>query len=174
MERPKAEPGKWLEALGRYRYAALVLLLGLLLLALPKLSDTAETETEEPSADANSALTEETEALEAQLASAISKIQGAGETEVVVTLVSSSRQVLAEDETEDGDSTRRETVLTRDSGSGQSAVTVQTIYPVYRGVLVVCAGGEDPEVQLRVLEAVKALTGLGSESIVICAGGSQK
>lgn len=174
MERPTAEPGKWLKALGRYRYAALVLLLGLLLLAFPKLTETSETETADAETAEGASLTEETEALEEQLASAISKIKGAGETEVVVTLVSSSRQVLAEDETADGDSTRRETVLTRDSGSGQSAVTVQTVYPVYRGVLVVCAGGEDPEVQLKVLEAVKALTGLSSESIVICAGGSQK
>ena len=36
--------------------------------------------------------------------------------------------------------------------------------------LVVCPGGGDPAVQLRLLEAVSALTGLGSDRISICEG----
>jgi len=40
-----------------------------------------------------------------------------------------------------------------------------------RGVaLVVCPGGGDPRIQLRLLEAVSALTGLGTDRISICQG----
>ena len=43
-------------------------------------------------------------------------------------------------------------------------------YPSFRGALVVCPGGDDPQVQLAITQAVSALTGLGSDRITICAG----
>ena len=36
--------------------------------------------------------------------------------------------------------------------------------------VVVCPGGEDPAVQLRLVEAVADLTGLGTDRITICKG----
>ena len=40
-------------------------------------------------------------------------------------------------------------------------------YPQFRGALVVCQGGGDPAVRLAVIEAVSALTGLGSDKISV-------
>ena len=49
-------------------------------------------------------------------------------------------------------------------------VPLYTLTPQFQGALVVCPGGGDPAVQLRLLEAVSALTGLGSDRISICEG----
>ena len=90
------------------------------------------------------------EAFEDRLAGALSQIQGAGEAQVVLTLKSGSRQVLAQDTQQgaDGDSSSATVTLGRGSGS-QEVVPLQTLAPQFQGALVVCPGGGDPEVCLR-------------------------
>ena len=63
-------------------------------------------------------------------------------------------------------SRRSETVLA-DGGSGSEAVVLSRTYPTYRGALIVCQGGDRPEVQLAVTQAVAALTGLNSDRIAV-------
>ena len=62
-------------------------------------------------------------------------------------------------------------VLSDIQGAGtEGVVPLYTLTPQFQGALVVCPGGGDPAVQLRLLEAVSALTGLGSDRISICEG----
>ena len=42
--------------------------------------------------------------------------------------------------------------------------------PGAKSAVVVCPGGGDPQVRLRLVEAVSALTGLGSDRISVCQG----
>lgn len=152
--------------LSRYQYVLLVLAAGVLLLLLP-LGGGAE----EDRAQAPAQLQEEfdLEAFEDRLAEALSQIQGAGEAQVVLTLKSGSRQVLAQDTQRgaDGDSSSATVTLGRGSGS-QEVVPLQTLAPQFQGALVVCPGGGDPEVCLQIIQAVSALTGLGSDRISVC------
>ncbi len=171
MQAPDWKKGK--EVLKRFQYAGVVLLAGILLLAIPLPGQTGSDAGQED--DAETAAEEfDVTALEARLADIIGQIEDVGEVEVLVTLSASSRQVLATDETVGESSTKTETVLTKDGSTQQSAVTVLTIFPTYLGLLVVCVGGSNATVKLLVLSAVKALTGLSSEQISICAraGGS--
>ena len=134
-------------SMGRYRLVWLVILAGLILLLLP----TGE---------------------EARLSQALSKIHGAGEVTVVLTVANGPRQILAENVDRDGSQGEEKTetvVLSRGSGS-QETVTVQEIYPRYQGALLVCAGGDDPTVRLQLTEAMSALTGLGADKISISQG----
>ena len=63
---------------------------------------------------------------------------------------------------------RRSDAVT-DSGG---VVVTQEKYPQYRGALVVCDGGGSDAVRLQVVEAVSALTGLGSDRIAVVKWGS--
>ncbi len=111
------------------------------------------------------------EELEEKLARTLSSIHGAGETEVMLTLKSGSRQVLAQDTQSRGEGERSVSTVTLGRGSGsQEVVPLQTVAPQFRGALVVCAGGDDPGVRLQVIRAVSALTGLGSDCITVCQG----
>lgn len=99
-------------------------------------------------------------------------MEGAGETQVVLSPGRRSRQVLAQDTQRDADGGGSTTVVTVGRGSGsQEALPLQTVAPEFRGALVVCPGGGDPQVKLRLIEAVSALTGLGASRVSVCQGG---
>ena len=152
-------------ALGKkYRYVALVILAGVVLMLLP---GGGEGEAERVTAEETAGLGVDVEALERRMEEALSQIQGAGEVTVVLTLKSGGERILASDFELDGDS-RRETVVTVSQGSGQTAaVTVEETGTQFQGALVVCDGGNNPTVKLQVLNGVAALTGLGADQISI-------
>ena len=107
-------------------------------------------------------------AMEDRLAKALSRIDGAGEVTVVLTVRDGPRQVLAQDSREEQGET--ETVVISRGSSTQETVTVQELYPSYQGALLVCPGGDDPTVCLKLTEATSALTGLGADKISISKG----
>ena len=157
---------RWKAVLDRYRYALLVAAAGALLLMLP----TGESRPPAEEEQAEREVFFQLEELEEKLA--LSGIRGAGETEVMLTLKSGSRQVLAQDTQSRGEGERSVSTVTLGRGSGsQEVVPLQTVAPQFRGALVVCAGGDDPGVRLQVIRAVSALTGLGSDCITVCQGG---
>lgn len=151
----------------RYRLVWVVILVGMVLLILP----TGGEKDDQPMQEATQSAfnLEETEI---RLSQALSKIQGAGEVTVVLTVANGPRQVLAQDmdrKREEGEEKTETVVLSRGSGS-QETVTVQEVYPRYQGALLVCAGGDDPAVRLQLTQAVSALTGLGADKISISKG----
>ena len=160
---------KWKEALGRYQYALLVIAVGVVLLLLPAGG-------REGAEEAVPAQTEGTafdlEAFEEKLARTLSQVEGAGQAQVVLTLDGGSRQVLARNQESQRDGGGSNTVATVGRGSGnQDVVPLQTVAPQFRGALVVCPGGGDAQIRLKLIEAVSALTGLGADRISVCQGG---
>lgn len=153
------------EVLEKYRYAVLVLVLGVVLLLLPAQGAEPKQEREE---------TPETEfqleEFEARLEAVLSRVEGAGETRVILTLNGGSRQVLAQDQQRDEGGGAATTVVVGKGSGMQEVVSLQTLAPSFRGALVVCPGGGDPQVRLRLMEAVSALTGLGADRISVCRG----
>jgi len=161
-------PENCLQTLKQYRFILLVLAAGICLMLLP-VSDAADA-----SSEAVSVGREETafslERFERRMAGILSDIEGAGEVQVVFTLKSGSRSILAQDVRQDGEEVAFTTVLVGKQSSQQESVIVQTVSPVFQGALVVCPGGDDPGVRLALIQAVSALTGLGSDRISICKG----
>lgn len=153
-------------SLHKYRLVWLVILVGLFLLLLPTDGGEGEEAAAEPAQG-----TFDLEKTEARLAQALSQIKGAGEVTVMLTVANGPRQVLAQDvdrNSQQGEESTQTVILSR--GSSQETVTVQEIYPRYQGALVVCPGGDDPEVRLQITEALSALTGLGADKISISEG----
>lgn len=160
--------------IGKYKFVLLVVLAGVLLLAWPGGGESP------PMAPVGSALKAEEDfsvaALEEKLSETLSRIQGAGEVTVMLTVQGGSRRVLAENEKStraaDGRSETQSAtvVVSGGSGVGEEPVLVQQLYPKFQGALVVCSGGDDAQVRLKIMEAVSALTGLGTDKISICKG----
>lgn len=157
---------RWKGALGRYIYVVLVMAVGAVLLLLPSGGR------DSPQADAHEEESFDLGAFEAKLERTLSRIEGAGEARVVLTLDGGSRQVLAHNQDRDGGGGGSSTVVTVGRGSGQQdVVPLQTVAPQFRGALIVCPGGGDAQVRLKLIQAVSALTGLGADRISVCAGG---
>ena len=172
-ERAAVAVKKLTTALEKYKFILLVLLAGLLLLLLPTSpGGEAQSTAAEPQSAAEMAFS--VAELEEKLETTLSKIDGAGEVTVALTLRTGARQVLAQDvavSDRDGDSSEERTTVVISGGSGrEEAVALQQLAPQFQGAVVVCPGGDDPTVPLRLAEAVSDLTGLGADKISICKG----
>ncbi len=155
--------------LKKNRAVLLVILAGGLLLALPPLGSRETVREETPLPGATREENElSAEAMEERLSKALSKIDGAGEVTVVLSVKGGVRQVLAQDGRQTQGERTESTVVVSKGSSGEDAVVLQQLSPEYRGALVICPGGDDPAVRLSLTKAVEALTGLGAARITVC------
>lgn len=152
----------------RYKYAALVVLIGAGLLLWPSgkggTEKTMQRRTE----------TVDIRDIQVEMEDILGTMSGVGQVKVMLTVDSDGERQLAQD-TElsysgsaaapEDYSRRSETVLT--DGEGDGTVVTRTLYPTYRGALVVCQGGDRADVRLTVTEAVSALTGLSADRITV-------
>lgn len=160
---------KWKGALEKYKYVLLVMAAGALLLLLPIGSSDRNSESQEEKELIASEF--DLEEFEKKLEQALSRVQGAGEVKVVLSVDTGQRQILAQDQEREADGGYNTATVTLGKGSGnQEVVPLQTVAPQFRGALVVCPGGGDPSVRLDLAQAVAALTGLGADRITICQG----
>ena len=143
--------------------ALAVLAVGCLLLLIPTGAE-ADTQREEKTKEPF-----DLEQFEERLEEALSRIEGAGETKVVLSLDSGEKQVLAQDREQTNSGASVQTV-TVGGGSERSVVPVQTMAPGFRGALVVSPGAGDAAVRLALTRAVSVLTGLGSDCICVTTG----
>ena len=145
------------QRLGKFKYPVLILLLGVLLLLLPRPSGReAEPEATAPAVEERSTLAVE----ETRLANLLSRIQGAGAVEVMLSLKSGEQIHYQTD-------TQLQTVLYGTGSGTQSALVQQVTAPTYQGAIVVCQGADDPGVKLALVQAVASVTGLGTDQITV-------
>ena len=145
--------------LKQYRYVVLLLMLGVLLMLLPKKQGT------EPEAPVS--VPESVDSLEEDLARILTRIRGAGRVEVLLTEYAGTETLYQTDADRTADSLREDTVVVSDRERGESGLVRQVIPPRYMGAVVVCQGGDNPAVKLAILEAVSRATGLKSNQISV-------
>lgn len=155
----------------RWKYPILVVAAGVAILLMPtdgiKSSSHAAVSVED--------VQSELQDTQARMETILSKIDGAGELHLMLTADTGTQRRLAQnvelsysgDTAAPSDYQRTsETVLSGGSGTDEPVVT-ETRCPTWRGALVVCQGAENAQVKLAVIQAVAALTGLGSDRITV-------
>ena len=151
----------------KYKYVIVVLGLGIVFMLLPVGSEKDE-DIPVVKPESNNVCLDITEE---QLEMVLSKIDGAGEVDVMLTYASSQRKVFHADErssSNEGNQTKEyETVVITGSDRTEEAVIVQVMAPEYLGAVVVCQGAENPSVRLAVSDAVSKATGLRMDRISV-------
>ena len=156
----------------RYKYAALVAVIGAGLLLWPALGDGEASRKEEQTAARSRWNTQD---MQREMEEILGAMDGVGQVKVMLTVDSDGERQLAQDTqlsysgntaAPEDYSRRSETVLV-DGGAGDETVVVRQTYPTYRGALVVCQGGGSAEVRLAVTGAVAALTGLPTDRVTV-------
>ena len=149
----------------KYKYVALVVLAGVVLMLLPSGKGAQQTVSDQPVNVSEVYSLAETEE---QL---LGRIRGVGQVQVMLTLKSGSSLQLAENRStslRDAENRQDRDVVTLNRGSGyEDVVVTEQTYPVYQGAVVVCQGAGDSSVNLAVIQAVSVLTGLGSDKITV-------
>ena len=167
----KWNTGKMGDLLKQYRYVLIVIVAGILLLIWP--SNEKRTSKSEAKGQFASEEDFSVDALEERLCRVLSKVEGAGEVSVVLTVQNGVERVLATDksagQTENSRDMEEEIVIISGE-SGEEVVLLTQRYPTFQGALVVCPGGDDPQVRLQITQAVAVLTGLGADRITVCKG----
>ena len=161
-------PQKAAELFQKYKYVLLVIAAGIVLLLLPLGREENPASGGTESQNENGEETFRVEEMERRLEEALTRVDGAGEVTVVLTVKSGARQILAQDSSRSGEESSTSTVVVSTGSGTEDAVVLQQVYPQYQGALVVCPGGGDPAVCLKLVDAVSALTGLGADKISIC------
>lgn len=152
--------------LRKYKLALLVLALGVVLLAWPSGGEKSAAVSEDMTSSFDPG------EVERKLERVLGRIDGAGEVTVALTVSDGVQRRYAVDETRRGEEAQTQTVIVSTGSGTQEAVSVGEHWPEFQGAVVVCQGGGDPEVRLLVTQAVCALTGLGSDRVTVCKGGS--
>ena len=159
--------GKCTSFLKKYRFVAIVLLAGLLLMCLPGRQNSREEQETEMAIKE----TEEVRHLDETLSDILSQIKGAGYVQVLLTLQRGEETVYQTDthvaEDAGSQTTQIDTVIISGTERNQSGLVRQINPPMYMGAIVVCQGADSPSVRLAIVEAVSKVTGLGADRISV-------
>ena len=147
----------------KYRFVALILLIGIALMLIPFGS-------KEDTPAQSQSVTPTQPDLSAELSAILSQIQGAGEVSVMLSIDTGIDTVYQSDESitkGDNSTSRNDTVIITDEDRAQTGLVQHIIYPKYRGAVIVCQGADDAAVRLSIAEAVSRITGLGMDKISV-------
>ena len=106
------------------------------------------------------------ERLEEKLESLVSKVSGAGEADVVITLDCTDEYVYAQN-TKKSEGSSAVDYLVLSGSDGESGLPVCRIYPTVRGVAVVCGGGRDAAVKKEITELIASALGISASKITV-------
>lgn len=154
---------RWKKSLERYKYALAVLFIGVLLMCIPL-----EKKEEPQQMEMRNAI-EEVD-IEKRLEEMLSKLENAGEVQVLLTKHTDGVRSYQQDKqsklTDDDTEVQLQTVIISCDGADQPIETIRE-YPAYRGAVVICQGADKASVRLAIIEAVSSATGLTSEHIAV-------
>ena len=154
------DPKAIVHKLERFKYPALILLLGLALILWPA-------KQKQEAAPEITVQAEPQESLEAKMEAVLSCIDGAGDVRVLLSKHSGDETVYQTDETVSRDADAESRTCTTVMAGSDAPVVRQTVYGQYRGALIVCRGADSPTVRLQIVNAVAGLTGLPTDRITV-------
>lgn len=106
-------------------------------------------------------------------------VDGAGKSKIMITAEASATQQYAVDESISNDTQQNkeensdkkeiqtEIVMIEGESGRKEALVVRVVEPEIRGVLVLCEGADNPEVNEKITQAVKTLLGISSNKICV-------
>ncbi len=144
---------------------AVALILGICLMLFGSGGDGAQS----VSATVGSAETSDTTDLEGKVKALCERVIGVGDVSVMITLDTLGEQLYAMDMQTSQDGERREEHSEYVTVS-QGLVPTGELTPRVRGIAIVCSGGDDATVQLKLTNLLCALFGISASSVSIVGG----
>jgi stage III sporulation protein AG len=126
--------------------------------------------------DAKSELTDEEycDYLEEKIKNFIERIDGAGKTEVIITLAETTEYIYATDDKDvrknnnnSDDSTVEKDYVIIENNNNDVGLLIKTIEPKIRGVAISCEGGDNAKVQQQIYSTIEAILNIKSSNISI-------
>ena len=152
--------------LPKYKYAILVLVIGLFFLMIPSFRSS-----EDDIKNQEREVITEKISDEERLKEILQQIKGAGNVSVLLTYANGEETIYQmnsdNSDNENSNSMHTDTVTITDSSRNEKGLIRQVIPAKYMGAVVVCTGADDSLVKLSIVEAVSKATGLGANQITV-------
>lgn len=149
----------------KYKYAVIILLIGVLLMLFPANVFDHKTDRQ----DTEKVV--QTESVQTQLEDILSNVYGAGEVRVMLKELSGEETIYQTNEdlsiSENATDTKTDVITVTDQNRNEHGLVKQVNPPKYLGAIVLCQGGDDPSVRLAITDAVSKITGLGADKIAV-------
>lgn len=156
----------WVTHIMKYKYAVLVLLIGIVLMVVP-FGETNTTTTEQTLTQVPTVA----DSLEDRLEQILSCVKGAGEVRVVLTEAAGEEFIYQTDESiskgKETENITKDVITITDANRNQICVIKQKIPATYSGAIIVCTGADNPVIKLEIVSAVSKVTGLGADKISV-------
>lgn len=148
----------------KFKYAIIILFVGIALLLIPEKREqetkntvTVKSENQNINLDA--------------LTNILRSVDGAGDVKVLLSTALGEETIYQTNKdttvSTDGNTTKVETVIVTDTQRNETGLITQINPPVYLGAIVVCQGADSPTVRLALTQAVAKITGLGTDNICV-------
>lgn len=149
----------------------ILVLLGLLLAVIAVPAENGQEESEKPEEEtvraADSSEADYCSRLEERLEALLSRVEGVGQVEVMLTLEGGREKRVEKDAAVSEQESREETVYEELSGRERTPYVTLEINPKVEGVLVIAEGGGNSRIRQEILEAAQALFGIDAHKIKI-------
>lgn len=149
----------------KYKYAVIILLIGVLLMMFP--ADIFSTQKQVQT----SKVTQTDDSVQKELERILCCIYGAGDVKVMLqeaygeeTIYQVNEEVSVSDSSTN---TRTNVITVTDENRNECGLIRQINPPQYLGAIILCQGGDDPSIRLAVTQAVSKITGLGADKIAV-------
>ena len=134
-----------------------------------------DAQTPRESVSVNVGVEEYTKTLEKELSAILSKIDGAGECSVMITMDCGIETIYATQEessyqnSEKGENRDKSVsyVILGTSSNGKEALVIKEIQPKVRGIIIVCEGGGNSKVKMNIINAVSSAFDISSTKISV-------
>ena len=150
--------------ISKYKYATIILLIGICLLLVPAKTKKSVVTDKLPQSKLQAIESE-------QLAQILQSVKGAGKVKVLLSVATGEKTLYQTDSDVtgggDNNSSRLETVIVMDAQRAETGLINQINPPTYLGAIVVCEGADSATVKFAVTQAVAKITGLGTDSICV-------
>jgi stage III sporulation protein AG len=196
MEKEKEKKKLSIKEIGPQKLVILLMIGVLLVLSFPDIlslnnSSKDKTKTKVPKIEENSIDTDEnidldsyTKSLEERLTKLLTKVEGIGSVEVMITLKGSKEQIILKDEPytqesmnetdgeggnrENSSIEKQESTVIVDSDDGKSVpYVIKELEPEVGGIVVIAEGGDNVEVMTEIMDAVQVLFGVPAHKVKV-------
>lgn len=156
----------------RYKYIILLFVVGVVLMLWSGISsEKAESSIDDPNENIRNY---DIEKIEKSIEAIFKKIDGVGDVEVMINLKSGYESVYAYNSDEsiimnngNYNITQEKEMILIDKNGTDTPIVLKTLNPQYLGAVIVCEGGGNSKIRLELTQAMKSLTGISSDNIVV-------
>ena len=151
--------------LNKYRYAALILVIGLVFVFMPTIHKKETDIVQELIPESKQTINK------SDLEEVLKSIHGAGDVKVLLSVSHGEETIYQKNNdvsnSEGNSSKRDETVLISDGQRAENGLITQINPPIYLGAIVVCEGADNASVRYAITQAVSKITGLSTDHICV-------